>query len=413
MIKTKDIIDQFDISRQTLYTWIKTGQIEQPEKNWKGWLMWSDRNLKEIQSIIENKQDKKPVNTNKTLSIQNRRYLGGKQKLLPFIERVINEECGEWDTFIDIFAGTGVVGYHFNSTSKSIILNDLLYSNYLAYLTWFGHESIRKKKLTQIINHFNEKLLLKENYVSRTFGDTFFTMENALKIGYAREKIEELDNELNQREKAILLTSLIYAMDKIANTCGHYDAYREKLDTTQSIKFLVPDVPTVNTNKNNIIFKENANELITKISGDILYIDPPYNSRQYGDTYHVLENIAEWQMPEVTGKARKMVDRSHLKSDYCTVKAPKAFDELIQHADVRYIIVSFNNMAEKGNGRSNAKISDQDIISSLQKRGEVKVFSQNFKHFTTGKRDIENHQERLFLCKVNSAPILGEDYNWS
>ncbi|MFO1442338.1 DNA adenine methylase [Bacillus sp. Bva_UNVM-123] len=413
MLQTKDIIEQFDISRQSLYTWIKTGQIEEPKRNWKGWLLWTEENIKEIAALIESKQENKKISTTKTLSIQNRRYLGGKHKLLPFIEKVIQDECGDWNSLIDIFAGTGVVGYHFNSSSKSIIVNDLLYSNYLAYLTWFGQENVRKRKITQLINHFNENLSIHENYVSSTFGNTFFTMENALKIGYAREKIDELQSELNEREKAILLTSLMYAMDKVANTCGHYDAYREKLDTTQTIKFLVPDIPTINTNKNNLIFNENANELIKKISGDILYIDPPYNSRQYGDTYHVLENIAEWKKPVVTGKAKKMIDRAHLKSDYCTIQAPSAFDELIVHADVKYIIVSFNNMAEKGNGRSNAKISDEDIISSLEKRGEVKVFSQNFKHFTTGKRSIDDHQERLFFCKVNTAPILGGSFSWA
>lgn len=338
------------------------------------------------------------------MAIQSRRYLGGKYKLLSFIEKVIHEECGDWNSFIDIFAGTGVVGYHFNTRTKSIIVNDLLYSNYVAYLTWFGKERIRKHRIKQLINHFNENLSFNENYVSRTFGNTFFSMENALKIGYVREQIEEQQIKLNEREKAILLTSLIYATDKVANTCGHYDAYRKKMGKTQAIQFLVPNIPSVETNRNNVVFQKDANDLIMEISGDILYIDPPYNSRQYGDTYHVLENIAEWKKPKVSGKAKKMMARAHLKSHYCTVRAPKVFDDLIQQADVKYILVSFNNMAKKGAGRSNAKISDEDIIAALMKRGEIKVFSQNYKHFTTGKRRITNHQERLFLCKVNKDP---------
>ncbi len=56
-------------------------------------------------------------------------------------------------------------------------------------------------------------------------------------------------------------------------------------------------------------------------------------------------------------------------------------------------------MAEKGRGRSNAKINDEEILDSLQRRGNVKVFDTDFKHFTIGKAQLEDHKEKLFLCK--------------
>ena len=132
-----------------------------------------------------------------------------------------------------------------------------------------------------------------------------------------------------------------------------------------------------------------------------MYLDPPYNSRQYSDAYHLLENIAKWEKPEVFGVARKM-NRSHIKSNYCTTQATKAFSELIENANARYILLSYNNMAEKGNGRSNAKINDEDIIKILQKKGKVTIFEQAYKSFTTGKSSIQNNSERLFLCEVFS-----------
>ena len=58
-------------------------------------------------------------------------------------------------------------------------------------------------------------------------------------------------------------------------------------------------------------------------------------------------------------------------------------------------------MAEKGNGRSNAKITDEDIMRILSAKGEVKVFSESYKAFTTGKTVIDDNEERLFLCKCN------------
>lgn len=134
-----------------------------------------------------------------------------------------------------------------------------------------------------------------------------------------------------------------------------------------------------------------------KIVADLVYIDPPYNSRQYCDAYHLLENVARWEKPEVFGVAKKM-DRTALKSKYCTRSAAEAFDDLIKQLKCKYIVLSYNNMAQKGNDRSNARISDDDIIRILSAKGEVKIFSEEYKAFTTGKSDIEDNQERLFLC---------------
>ena len=207
--------------------------------------------------------------------------------------------------------------------------------------------------------------------------------------------------DITPREKAILITSLLYAMDKVANTCGHYDAYRKTLDTTEPLYLQVPAIKSKTTNKRNMIFNEDANKLVRRISSDLVYIDTPYNSRQYSDTYHLLENIARWEKPEVSGIARKMVDRSKIKSNYCTVKAPEVFDDLITNIDSKYILVSYSNMGQKGNGRSNAKISDEEILEVLGRKGKVKVFHTNFQYFTTGKTQLEDHKERLFLCVLN------------
>ena len=166
-----------------------------------------------------------------------------------------------------------------------------------------------------------------------------FLKKNALKIDYIRNFIES-NGELNYFENFFLLTSLIYAMDKVANTCGHYDAYRKELNSYKELKLLIPEIKYEN-NFNNRVFNKDANELIKKIEVDILYIDPPYNSRQYSDAYHLLENITEWNKSKVFGVARKM-DRSHIKSKYNTSEAEKAFAELIENANVKYILFSYN-----------------------------------------------------------------------
>lgn len=335
----------------------------------------------------------------KTCKINNKRYLGNKYKLLSFIRDVVDHECLDINVVADIFAGTGAVSSAF--TDKTLIVNDLLYSNYICHLAWFGGQKYSQNKIKKIILFYNNIEISKDNYMSDNFSNTFFNRENCRKIGFIRENIEDRfkSKEINERERAILITSLLYAMDKIANTCGHYDAYIKQGDLNKKLELLLPD-PDINL-LNNQIFNKDANELVKEISADLVYIDPPYNSRQYCDAYHLLENVAKWDKPKVLGVARKM-NRDNLKSDYCTSRATEAFRDLINNIHAKYILLSYNNMEMKGNSRSNAKMSDEDILGILQAKGEVKVFSQQYKSFTTGKSNIKGNEERLFLCKCFS-----------
>ncbi|MCI6809845.1 MAG: DNA adenine methylase [Spirochaetia bacterium] len=328
--------------------------------------------------------------------INNRRYLGNKYRLLPFITEIISKECGDFNTFADIFAGTGAVSSAY--TDKQLITNDILYSNYLCHLTWFSDEKFDPEKIKQYVEYFNSDLPYEENYMTANFSNTYFSDVVCSKIGFIREYIENEFRlkKINEKERAMLITSLLYALDKIANTCGHYDAYRRNAELTDKLELAIPEPNT--TLRNNECFNCDTNELVKTISADVVYIDPPYNSRQYCDAYHLIENIARWEKPEVFGVAKKM-DRTALKSKYCTRSAPEAFSDLINNLNAKYIVVSYNNMAEKGNDRSNARISDEELLETLKTKGDVKVFSEQFKAFTTGKSEHLDNEERLFVCK--------------
>ncbi|WP_066188939.1 Dam family site-specific DNA-(adenine-N6)-methyltransferase [Gracilibacillus timonensis] len=415
MKTTKEIEEQYQISRQTLHNWINEGLLRMPHKDWRGWFNWSEdneRQIKQLMDIKEQQNNQTPQQPTEKLKLINRRYLGSKQKILHFIEETIAKHTSDIHSVADIFAGTGAVADIFRAQGKKVIVNDILYSNYLAYLTWFSDEQVDYEKITDYIEAFNRFDTEQDNYVSLHFGGSYFSPENARKIGAVRERIEQLQ-DVNEREKAFLITSLLYAMDKVANTVGHYDAYRQKLD---SLKPLHLRVPELHHNRKNGLYCQDANQLVREIKADLVYIDTPYNSRQYGDAYHLLENIAKWEKPEVAGVAKKMVDRQSLKSEYSTKQAPLAFDDLIQHIDAKYIVVSYNNMAQKGNGRSNAKISNEEIMSSLEKRGQVTVYETPFQAFTTGKTNIEDHKELLYVCEVGAreqAPAVKTDYTMS
>ena len=336
----------------------------------------------------------------KVANINNRRYLGNKYSLLPFIIATIKEQCTNINKVADIFSGTGAVASAF--ADKVIITNDIMYSNYICNYAWFGSKSFSKDKIIDMIHCYNEIKAedIGDNYMTDNFADTYFSYRDCAKIGYIREDIEKKfgSDEINERERAILIAALLYGMDRIAQTCGHYDAYRKNAEFISSLELPVPNVNHHN-NSTNQCFNTDANELVKNIYADLVYIDPPYNSRQYSDTYHLLENVAKWSKPQVYGVARKM-NRAAIKSKYCTHDAPAAFANLIENIQARYILFSYNNMSTKGNDRSNAKISDEDIWETMQLKGQVQVFSRNYKAFTTGKSDIEDNEERLFLCEV-------------
>ncbi|NFL91055.1 DNA methyltransferase [Clostridium botulinum] len=403
-IRTKDIIDKYDISRQTLYNWIHEGLIKEPQKDWRGWRIWNNDCLKAIEKLISEKVESRNIamdNTELFFEIYNRRYLGSKQKLIEFIDSVMKEKVSEFNTFFEPFGGTGAISNYYNSKNKNIIINDLLKSNFISYNTFFGNEKYDEDKIGSVISKLNKYKVKKENYFSNNFGNRYFTLDNSRKIGFIRDYIDKLfkQKDINQREKDILITSLIFAADKVANTCGHYDAYREKMDSTKDLQLLMPHINN-SVNIKNKLYNCDANLLSKKIISDVTYIDTPYNSRQYCDAYHLLENIALNNKPEVIGKAKKMKDRKNIKSNYCTVKAVDSFNELINNLNTEHILVSYNNMASKGNGRSNAKISNEEIIEILSSKGEVEIFSTDYNAFTTGKSKIDNHKELIYYCKV-------------
>jgi adenine-specific DNA methylase len=332
--------------------------------------------------------------------ISQRRYLGNKNSILPFIDEIIKNEVGSFESFCDIFSGTGVVGEYFNAKNIKIISNDLLYQNYISLNAFLNDEVYDEQKILNYITEFNASNPTKSNYFSKNFGGRYFSVEIAKKIGYIRQKIKELfiSDAINLKEKHVLLTSLNYAIDRIANTVGHYDAYIKKEIKEHKFEMKMLQIDN-EKNANNEVHNTDANMLIRDIECDVLYMDPPYNSRQYCDAYHLLENLSLWQKPEVFGVAKKF-DRSKIKSEYSLKSAAESFDDLVVNAKCKYMLLSYNNMANRGNDRSNAKISDEEIIKSLSKRGKVKVFEKDYKAFTTGKSEHADNKEMVYFMEV-------------
>ena len=347
----------------------------------------------------------------KEIRVQNRRYLGSKYKLVDEIRSIVRRYCKDVTVFADVFAGTGVVAAAF--PEMQLVTNDILYSNYICHQAWFLPMPYSRQKVARLIATYNAMSVEEDNYMSENFADTYFSADMCRKIGYIREDIETRykSGEINERERALLVTSLLYAMDKIANTVGHYDAYRKGVVNDAALELRIP-VPPEQLHADNACFNEDANELVRRVQCDVLFLDPPYNSRQYSDAYHLLENVSRWEKPQVKGVARKM-DRTELKSDYCTKSAESAFSDLVGSANARYIILTYNNMEEKGNSRSNARLSDKSIMETLKKRGRTSVFSFSHRAYSTGKSNRNDNVERIFLCECGKSRLVASPLNYT
>ena len=330
--------------------------------------------------------------------IHNRRYTGSKYKLQDWIYDLVEQNC-HGKSFADLFAGTGIIASRFLPKFNRIIINDLLFSNWVVYKAFFEDAPMQQATLDKYCLEFQQdnKSKTAENYVSKNFGNKFFNLQDAKYIGRIREKIEALKSILREKEYFVLLASLLYSMDKAANTVGHYDAYIQQ--TNIEPRFLFELIRPLNTSHKKIeIYREDTNQLARQIYADICYIDPPYNSRQYSRFYHVLENVAEWKKPKLYGVARK--PRPQKMSEYCRVSAPIVFSDLISNLQTQYIVVSYNNTYNSKSSSSRNKIALEEIQDTLASKGRVKRFSTKHAFFNTGKTDFADHQELLFITEV-------------
>ena len=330
--------------------------------------------------------------------LESRRYIGCKAKLVDWIFNIIESETQDVHSFCDIFAGTGSVANRAFSLYDRVIVNDFLFSNNIIYKAFFQDAPWQKTKVLDLLDYYNsinpDNLI--DNYFSINFGDKFFDMMTSRLIGYIRDDLETKRSILTEKEFAILLASLIYSIDRLANTLGHYEAYVKKAITPRKLILRMIDV---NNFSGAEIYQEDANQLARNIHADVVYIDPPYNSRQYSRFYHLLETLVQWTKPALFGVAMKPKEEN--MSVYCRSSAFTAFQDLIAHIDARYLIVSYNNTYKSKSSSSENKIKLDQIEEALNKCGETHIYEHAYSPFNSGKTEFEDHKEYLFVTHVN------------
>ena len=346
------------------------------------------------------------------------KYIGNKQRLLDFIDSVVQKEkLPQKGIFIDIFTGTTSVAQHYKKKGYRIIANDLMTYSYVFQQAYIKNNRFPKfKNLLQskyfninsnpldkygplkiVIDYLNKlpgkKGFIFQNYApAGKFKRQFFSNENAIRIDATREQLDKWkkDRLVNKSEFYILLASFIDAADFVANISGTYGAYL-KIWRSMALKpftMLAPNL--IESNLEHQIYQEDSNKIIRDLKGDILYIDPPYNTRQYAANFHILETLARWDNPQVYGKTGLRFYEEQKSAYSQRTKCEDAFADLINKARADYILMSYNN---------EGIIPHKFILDTLERKGEVKVYTKNYRRFRT-ERDHENRHYKVPDDKV-------------
>ncbi len=275
-------------------------------------------------------------------------YIGSKWKLSEFIKTsilsVVNNIQGK--VFCDLFAGTGIIGRIFKKEAKQIIANDIEPYSYVLIRNYIGnHQEFSCKDLIDELNSLSGTAgLIYKNYcLGGGSNRQYFSDENGQKIDAIRLKIDEWlkTKKITTNQYYFLLASLIENADRVANTASVYAAFLKHLKPSAKQEMVVKPALFDCTDNPHIVYKEDANKLIKKIKGDILYLDPPYNTRQYGNYYHILNTITEYKELDIKGITGM---RDYYKSMYCKKKqVATAFENLIKNTRFKYIFLSYNN----------------------------------------------------------------------
>ncbi len=339
-------------------------------------------------------------------------YIGSKLSLLKFLEesinKVVKDDCR---VFCDLFAGTGIVGNYFKKKGYKIIANDIQYYSYVLNKHYIGnHKELKFLKLVKklpklkkikaenrkdFVCDYLENLKETKGFIYKNYclGGTkgkkeqrqYFSDSNGMRCDAIRQKIEEWKKErlINNNEYYYLLTSLIESVDKCANTASVYGAFLKKLKKSAQKSFILQPAELIINDQEHKVYNKDINVLVKEVKGDILYLDPPYNHRQYASNYHMLETIARYDNPDIKGKTG-LRDYNEQKSLYCSrLQVKRAFKDLILKAKTKYIFLSYNN---------EGLMSLDDIKEIMSLRGKYGFFTKDYNRFKADKTENRNHK---------------------
>ena len=315
-------------------------------------------------------------------------YIGSKYSLLDFLQETIDEVTGlkpeDGYRFADLFAGTGIVGSTYKKRGCFVIANDIQYYSYVMNRHFIENTNSLDSSLVDHLNSLEGiDGYIYKNYCAGSGSErNYFTNENGRKCDAMRVEIERLrsDNEISEDTYFFLLASLINSIDKYANTASVYGAFLKHIKASAQKEFSLELLPVIE-GQCGLVYNSDINELARDVEGDVLYLDPPYNARQYCTNYHLLETIAKYDNPVISGKTG-LRDYKSQKSRFCSSRTvASTFEDLIANAKFKYIFLSYNN---------EGLMSLDTIKKIMSKYGEYSQYTQEYRRFKADKDENRN-----------------------
>ncbi|WP_420829430.1 DNA adenine methylase [Nannocystis pusilla] len=299
------------------------------------------------------------------------KYLGSKRTLVPQLcELVLGLRA---KSAIDLFSGTARVGHALKRLGIQVHAND--HNAYAATLARCYVETDRNLVLR------NARLLIAE--LNKLRGETgwftenfcinsrFFQPKNGARIDAIREAIAR--KELDQPLESVLLVALMEAADRVDSTIGVQMAYLKHWAprSFNDLELRLPDVLPRARNGKGSVHQLDALDAAQVLTGDVAYLDPPYNQHKYLGNYHIWESLILWDKPEVYGVACKRIDcRSRLSSFNSRLLAVDAMRSVVSCLQCEHLIVSFSD---------EGYLSRRELEEILRCRGKVLVLGHDYK----------------------------------
>jgi len=214
----------------------------------------------------------------------------------------------------------------------------------------------------------------------------YLTEDNANRVDYIRQKVNEWRDTkvIDDDEYFYLLAMLIEAVPYVSNITGTYGAYLKHWDKRAHKSLELKYFDVVDNGFVNHSYNEDSNQLVEIVTGDLLYIDPPYNARQYEPNYHLLETIAAYDNPKIYG-VTGMRPYLHRKSMYCLKnKAHVALRDLVEKAKFQHIVMSYS---------SDGIMSEETIENVFKSVGKSETFKLSKMPYRKYKSKINTHTE--------------------
>lgn len=343
------------------------------------------------------------------------RYIGNKTRLLPFILRTLEKERIGAGAVHDAFAGTASVSRALKEAGWQVYSSDLLMSSYVFQRAYVVADRAEPSlnEMAGALSHVAPRT----GFISRHFspageaisaGRMYFTAENAARIDAAREELERWrkSGTIDEDTYYLLLAGIIEGADRVANTAGVYASYMKRWQPNARRAFSIGIEPTIKGKRPAVAYLMDATQAARSIGEiDLIYIDPPYNSRQYVAYYHIPEILARgWSgregEPSIRGKVGLLAGEEGRSQWSHGRRVQRLFAGLLSASGARHALISFN---------SEGHLEPETLETLLQKAavdGRVSHFTQRYRRYRADS-DHEGRQyhadfaeEHLYLVRL-------------